>query len=543
MARRSRRNRPRRLARAGAAVAPLSALALALSGCGDPVAVRGGPAPATSLSPTPPAQPSPQLTPAQVTSAVGRLDGIVQDVMRQTGVPGVAVGVVHHGTVVYAKGFGVREVGRSAPVDPATVFQLASLSKPLSSTVVAGAVGRKTVGWDDPVVTHDPGFALKNSYVTANVTIADLFSHRSGLPDHAGDLLEDLGYSQDYILHHLRLEPLAPFRASYAYTNYGLTEAGEAVADAAGTPWSRLAADTLFRPLGMTHTSYRRADYDSAADKASAHVEVDGHWKVSTTENADRQAPAGGASSNVEDLTKWMRLQLDDGTFEGRRLVDATALNETRVPHIVSSPPRAAAGEPGFYGLGWNVGYDDGGAVRLSHSGAFDLGAATTITLLPAEGLGIVVLTNGQPIGAPEAVAATFLDIARNGRQTVDWLPFYRQVVQAAAYTGVSPTDYAKPPAHPAPAHAAAAYTGTYANDYYGPLTVTADPGGNLSMTLGPQTMSFPLTHYTGDTFSYRTQGENAVGLSGVTFHLRSGRATGVTVEHLDANKLGTFTR
>ncbi len=154
-----------------------------------------------------------------------------------------------------------------------------------------------------------------------------------------------------------------------------------------------------------------------------------------------------------------------------------------------------------------------------------------------------MVLTNGQPIGVPEAVAAAFFDIAQNGKQTVDWLAFYRKVVQAAAYTGASPTNYAKPPANATPAQASDVYTGTYANDYYGPLTVTRDDSGKLSMTLGPLKMSFPLRHYTGDTFSYRTQGENAAGLSGVTFHTRSGKATSVTIEHLDANGLGTFNR
>ncbi|MFI6486346.1 serine hydrolase [Streptomyces sp. NPDC050564] len=506
-------------------------------------AAASSPSAGASLAPTPPKQPPPQLTQAQVKAAVGRLDGLVGNAMRQTGVPGVAVGVVYRDKVVYEKGFGVRELGKSDKVDPETVFQLASLSKPLSSTVVSGAVGRKVVGWDDRTVVHDPGFALKNPYVSANVTVADLFSHRSGLPDHAGDLLEDLGYQGDYILQHLRLEPLAPFRASYAYTNYGFTEAGVAVADAAKTSWPQLAANTLFKPLGMDHSSYRRADYDKAADKASAHVEVNGRWKPSTTENADSQAPAGGASSSIDDLTQWMRLQLDNGAFNGKQLVDPAALDQTRIPHSVAMDPLAPAGEPGFYGLGWNVRYDEHGRLRLNHSGAFDLGAATEVTLLPSERLGIVVLTNGQPIGVPEAVAAAFFDIAQNGKQTVDWLAFFRKVVQAAAYTGISPTNYAKPPANATPAKADDVYTGTYANEYYGPVTVISDNSGNLSMTLGPQKMSFPLRHYTGDTFSYQTQGENAVGLSGVTFHLRSGKATSVTIEHLNANGLGTFSR
>lgn len=153
--------------------------------------------------------------------------------MARTGVPGVAVAVVHKDEVVRLDDFGKRHVGQEAEVGPDTVFQLASLSKPLASTVVAGAVGDKTVAWDDPVAEHLPDFALKDPWVTEHVTVADLFAHRSGLPDHTGDLLEDLGYDRKYVLERLRLKPLTPFRASYAYTNFGVTTAGEAVADAA----------------------------------------------------------------------------------------------------------------------------------------------------------------------------------------------------------------------------------------------------------------------------------------------------------------------
>lgn len=179
-------------------------------------------APATAA---PPPQPPPQLTQEDVDEAVGKLDGIVREGMDETGVPGVAVAVVYKDRVVHLTGFGTREAGRSAAVGPDTVFQLASLSKPLASTVVAGAVGDKVIDWDDPVAYHLPGFALKDRWVTEHVTVADLFAHRSGLPDHAGDLLEDLGYDRSYILGHLRHEPLTPFRASYAYTNYGVTAA------------------------------------------------------------------------------------------------------------------------------------------------------------------------------------------------------------------------------------------------------------------------------------------------------------------------------
>ncbi|WP_371660212.1 serine hydrolase [Streptomyces sp. NBC_00280] len=498
---------------------------------------------ASPLPTVPPAQPPPRLTRAKLDAAVDRLDGVVRDAMRRTGVPGVAVGVVHDDEVLYLKGFGERKAGAEGRVGPDTVFQLASVSKPVASTVVAATVGEKTVGWDDPVVEHSPGFALKDPWVTRHVTLADLFSHRSGLPDHAGDLLEDLGYDRSYILERLRHEPLTPFRASYAYTNFGLTEAAAAVARAAGTSWDKLSADKLYRPLGMDSTSSSFADYEKAKDKAVTHVKEGDTWQAEFVRDADAQSPAGGASSTVRDMTKWLRLQLGNGKFEGRQVVDADALDETHLPHSVSEPPHAPAGRTGFYGLGWNVSYDDQGRLKLGHSGAFAMGAATNVTLLPSENLGIVVLTNGEPIGVPEAIATTFLDTAQTGGPTVDWLTFIGPIIQRAAEGDRSETDYAKPPPGPAPARADSAYTGTYANDFYGPMTVSAQ-GDDLVMQLGPKKQRFTLRHYDGDTFSYRTTGENAVGLSGVTFGVGSGgRADKVRVENLDTTGLGTFTR
>jgi CubicO group peptidase (beta-lactamase class C family) len=152
----------------------------------------------TSLSAeldSPSAQPAFPIPKGQIAKAIQGLDGIVGEALNRSGVPGLAIAVVHDDEVVYAKGFGVRRVGSGEPVDQNTVFQLASVSKPLGSTVIAGVIGQGSgLDWNTPVAKHLTGFALADPYVSSQVTIGDLYSHRSGLPDHAGDLLEDLGY-------------------------------------------------------------------------------------------------------------------------------------------------------------------------------------------------------------------------------------------------------------------------------------------------------------------------------------------------------------
>jgi CubicO group peptidase (beta-lactamase class C family) len=373
-----------------------------------------------------------------------------------------------------------------------------------------------------------------------------LLCHRSGLADHAGDLLEDLGYDRNAVLHRLRFDlPASSFRSKYAYTNFGYTQAAIAGARATGKVWEDVAVEKLFGPLGMSSSSFRFADYAAAANRARLHVRADGKWTAKNFRDPDAQSPAGGASSTLRDMTRWLRLHLGGGKFDGKQVIAATALAETHRPQIVSHPPANAANErAGWYGLGWNVGYDEAGRVRLGHSGGFALGAATYVGFLPGEGLGIVALSNGMPIGVPEAVGASFFDLVLAGRIAKDWL-----VVMEPSFTALSrpeyglAVDYSKLPADRSPPRRAADYLGKYGNDYYGDIEV-AEENGALVLRLGPKLVAYRLQHWNRDTFSYQPPGENAGGLSGVTFCVcPDQKQSRVVVENLDVRGQGTFSR
>ena len=479
------------------------------------------------------------ITQANIRKAVASLAGFARSLQKKTGVPGIAIAVVEGDKILYARGFGVRKIGTTLKVDANTVFQLASVSKSLASTVVAGAVGKGRVKWTDPVAKYLPGFTLYDPYVGSHVTIEDMFSHRSGLPDHAGDLLEDLGYSRADVLSRLALEPLDPFRITYHYTNFGLTAAAQAVANAEGTTWSALSQQILYGPLDMTSTSSRWSDYHHAPNHATLAVRKNGVW-MSSSREPDAQSPAGGASSSVNDLAKWMMLELSEGKYHGKQIIDKAALLQTQQPLMLTKPANPP-NRGSFYGLGMGVGYDEAGFLRLSHSGAFESGAATTYVMLPAAHLGIVVLTNGEPMGVPETIAMQFYDVVEFGKVQRDWPSLlFSAFKELMAPTGdlVGKT----PPAHPQAALPLDSYVGSYANAYYGPATVTVK-NGMLLLAIG-KTKVFALRHWDGNTFSLQPTGENAPGPTSATFTPAiNAHAATLTIDYLNANGLGTFVR
>jgi len=515
-------------------------------GCTLPIAAAFADEATKPLLEAPVSPVPPLFNEAAVEKAISALDGIVDETMSRTGMPGVAVGVVDKDEVIYAKGFGVRKVGEPDAIDTNTRFLLASVSKPITSTVVANLVGDGIVSWDDTAKQYNPAFALRDPYVTEHATIADLLSHRSGLNTGAGDLLEDLGFDRDYILSHIDQQPLDPFRSTYHYSNFGYTAGGIAAARAAGKSWEDLADDVLFKPAGMTTASYRHADYLADDDRAHIHTRLpDGSWAALYDRDPDAEAPAGGASASLDDMLRFLRLQLGAGTLDGKEIVDAEALAVPHTPQMIPGPPRTPASRASFYGFGWNVTYDDEGRVRIGHSGAFELGTGTNITFMPGEDLGIVVLTNGQPIGVAEAIVAAFLDVAQNGDLTVDWVGFMGGIFERMTAADAPAVDYSQRPAEPRPPRDLSTYAGSYANSYYGPLVVSATDDG-LSMVLGPQASptTFVLTHFDGDTFSFQTIGENANGLAGAIFTVDSdGTASDVMLDFYDRTGLGRFAR
>lgn len=529
----------------------VAVMALVAAGCAststdtaDSTENTGSPSSSAEASTT--TDPSAAMSPPQVAGVAipdGRIDDAVaqvgelaQGLMDSSGIPGMAVAVVHGGETVFAEGFGVRREGSDEPIDTQTVFQLASMSKPIGSTVVAHQVDEGVVSWETPVVEHLPTFTLADSYVGSHVTVGDLYSHRSGLPEHAGDDLEDIGYDRGEVIERLRYLPLSPYRITYDYTNFGLTAAAESVAVASGEDWSDLSEQVLYEPLGMTSTSSRFADFAAQENRAPGHILVDGEYVARDVRVPDEQSPAGGVSSSVEDVAKWLTVLLANGEYDGGRIASPAALQAAFTPQATSAPPETPDSRAGFYGYGFNVGTSAAGRVILSHSGAFASGAATAFTAIPSADVAIVVLTNAAPIGVPETLAAEFADLVQFGEVREDWAGLYTEALSRFA-DPVGSLVGQSPPADPAPPKPLADYTGTYDNEYFGPARIEENDGA-LQLVIGPDDRAYPLTHWDGDVFTFPLSNENAPDgtISKATF-----TPDDVTFEYWDTNSLGTF--
>src|SRR5450830_1591667 len=386
-------------------------------------AATPSPSVAPLLSPTPSAEAAARRAAATVAvkAILPEFDAQAEDIFTRSQAPGAAVAVVAGDGAVYVRCFGVREVGKPEKVDKDTVFQLASISKSFTTTMLAALVSEREIGWDDPLEKYWPGFALWDPWVSRHVTFRDLTAHRSGLPAYAGDELEQFGYGRMEILRRLRyLEPVAGFRAAYAYQNVLPTAAAEGASRATGESWERLVRTRVLAPLGMDATVPSYRDYLDAPDRSGSHTMVDGTMRAGTPADDDNFAPAGGVSSTIADMVPYLRMQLNGGALAGVRVAGDKALAATHAATTVIDDDEEAG--PTAYALGWET-YGYLGRRVVQHGGDFSAGVSTMISMMPADGVGIVVLTNAFPEGHALATALTktLYDLSIEGEPQADW--------------------------------------------------------------------------------------------------------------------------
>lgn len=434
----------------------------------------------------------------QLRDVLPAFETYARDLLARSGVPGMAVGIVVNGVPVLAQGYGVRDVRSGQTVDADTLFPLASVSKVLAGASVAALVGEGKVQWDSKVSDLMPGIRLQNPYVTSEMTLRDLLSQRTGYHAFYGEDLEIIfDYPRVEIFERLRyLPPATAFRTQYAYSNWNLTLAGEAAAKAVDLSWEDLARSRIIEPLGMHDTVVTHAAFLRAKNRTAAHDIVEGRAIAVDMRGHDAQAPAGGVYASLNDMLRFVAFEIDAGLSQGKQIVAASAIRETQLAHTLINP----VFPPLHYGLGMEV-RNDHGRLLLEHNGAFEEGVNTRLSFLPAQRLGIVILTNTPPMGVPDALEYKLMTLLFKDRPDQDIWPDLRDKWQAAlaSLLGRPGRLHGTPPMGADAPVDPARYTGRYHHPYYGDIVIQAE-GKSLQMIAGAASPR-PLQHWQDDTF------------------------------------------
>jgi CubicO group peptidase (beta-lactamase class C family) len=434
------------------------------------------------------------------------VDDVVREGLKAWHAPGAALAIVVGDRVVYLKGYGVREVGSKAAVTPDTLFLLGSCSKPFTSLLLALLADEGKIHWDDPVRRHLPWFRLADPLADRDVTLRDLLCHRTGVDSH--DLLwYRAPWNQNEMIRKTcRVQPSHSFRSAFQYQSVLYSAAGQAGAAAAGRSVQDLLHQKVFGPLGMTRTTVTSAETARLSDRAAPHHRTAAGKVLPLPWYEFPEAnPAGSVCSCARDLGNFLRLQLNNGTFQGKRLVSAANLLETRTPQF-AIPVRRTVRQMNpltmqmSYGMGWVI-QDYRGRLLNLHGGAID-GFRAQLTLVPEARLGIAIVSNLADTQMNLAVTNTLLDQLL-GLPYRDWNAHYAAILRAGevAKKAADAERLAKRQRGTKPSLPLSAYVGTYEDPAYGKATVTLE-AGQLIWTWS--TFRCPLEHYHFDTFSAR---------------------------------------
>jgi CubicO group peptidase (beta-lactamase class C family) len=434
-------------------------------------------------------------------------DAYVEKSMREWSVPGVSVAVIKDDKVILLKGYGVRATGSPERVDADTIFGVASNTKALTAAALATLVDSGKLSWDDLVTEHLPAFAMRDPYVTRELTIRDLLSHRNGFGPYGGDIMTwGSSYSREEIMRRIRfVPPVSSFRSTYSYQNGMFITAGEVVEAITGTTWDDYVRTHFFEPLSMTRTSTSFAEATRQQNRAMPHIIVNDTPKLMPWRNIDNLGGAAAMNSTARDLAQWVRLQLSSGTLGGRTYFSRKNAHEMTSPQTVmkldaEEDQARPAASFSAYGLGWTL-RDYRGRKLVRHGGWTD-GMRTTTAFLPAEKIGVVILTNAHYRNLSTPLLFTILD-SLTGEKSSDWSAYYlqreRKSEQAEADRWAKLR--ADRVANSAPSRPAEALAGTYRNEVYGDVVVTVQGKHLLLDFTASPTYKAELEHWHYDTY------------------------------------------
>jgi CubicO group peptidase (beta-lactamase class C family) len=471
------------------------------------------------------------------------LDEWVGRAMQEFDVPGVAIGILKDGKVVATRGYGVRKMGVAAKVDERTLFGIASNTKAFTTTALAMLVEEGKLAWDDKVTKHLPGFAMYDPWVTREVTVRDLVTHRTGLGLGAGDLMfwPDTTFTRAKVVAGVRyLKPETSMRSEYAYNNTMFVVAGEVIEAVSGMRYEEFVKARIFEPLGMREARFSNVGLEETANTAVPHSRgwrLEGELQPIRWTQDEVWAAAAGIKANVTDLTQWVKVHLAGGVIEGERRLFSERTGRQlwaaqTVIHVGQQPKALVDQQAQFaaYGLGFSL-KDYRGRKVVQHSGGLT-GMVTQITFVPGLNLGVIVLTNQEEGGAFGALTNLIVDHYM-GANSPDWIGVIRaQVLEGREKARAKELKVFEERAKDSqPSLALSGYAQAYRDAWYGRAVVSVEDGG-LRMKMEPTpAMDGSLKHFQHNTFVVKWK-DNTIPDAFVTFHLnRQGKVERMVME------------
>jgi CubicO group peptidase (beta-lactamase class C family) len=471
------------------------------------------------------------------------LDAYVNKALGEWQIPGIAVCVVKDGKVVLMKGYGVKIMNGTDKVDEQTLFMIGSNTKAFTATALAmldaekqpeGQAGKLSL--DDKVTKWIPSFKLNNTAAGEQAILRDLLCHRLGFQTFQGDFTYwTSNLSRNEVIEKMgHIKAVYPFRTTWGYTNAAFLTAGEIIPVATGKPWETFIKDRIFTPLGMDHSLALSRDFPAAPNKADPHTKADGKLIRIPYSNIDNLAPAGSISSSVSDMSKWVLMQLNNGTVDGKEIVPASAIMQTRTPHSIlgNGGHMFNKGHFALYGLGWFL-EEYSGRKIVSHTGGVN-GFVTSVTLVPEEKLGILVFTNTDQNAFYEALKWEILDaylgnVYRN--YSMVYLGYFNSQEQESAKKDKTLSDSVAlkiPTSLPI-----SAYTGNYVNEVYGDMKVVLE-NNELRMKFSHHPNMYAKLEPLGGNRFYVVFSDPIFSKAIFPFKVQNGKVTGVTVKVAD---------
>ena len=471
---------------------------------------------------------------AQLSSA--EIDALVNRTLQTFDVPGIAVCVIKDKKIVHAKGYGVRSLNTRQPVNENTLFGIASNSKAFTAAALGLLKEEGKLSWDSKVTDFIPEFKMHDPYVTAEFTLRDLLTHRSGLGLGAGDLMfwpDENNFTKADIIHNLRyLKPVSSFRSKYDYDNLLYIVAGEVVARASGMSWEDFIQKRFFDPLEIRTAAPSFALLKDKSNVIDPHFYVDGKLQVIRRDWSENANAAGGIYASVTDMSKWMLTLLNGGKYGDKQLFSAATLRELWSPQTLL--PLASPGpyntQFAAYGLGWVLN-DVKGHKQVSHTGGL-AGIVTQTVIIPGLDLAILVYTNQQSGAAFNSISNTIKDAYLGSKANDDWVDFYHKRVSSAQKGADEILEKVDAEIRKnAKTRAPFEVKGVYADSWFGEVEISEKEGQLWFTSKRSARLTGPMYYYKGNTYVVRWTDRSMDADAYLVFSLDTeGRANGIKV-------------